>query len=295
MTRKYIELRKQRDFSSLLSDTFAFIRIEFKPFMKAIFNISGPAMIVFLIAMAFYTYTAGDIFNFDIAGTSGANGFVSPALIIISAIAYAATAIVAYVFAGSAALHYIKSYIDNKGQVDLKEVKRNVYDTFWGFFGLSFLKGITIGFSVLLCVLPVLYTMVPMTIVLCIYVFSEKHGAIEAYGESFSLVNEDFWTALGTILVFIIIFYILSMVFAVPAVIYTYIKMGIFSGEFDPANMNNIVDPVYIILNVLSTLFQFLLNLIIVVASAFIYFHLNEKRNFTGTYDRINQIGNTEA
>ncbi len=59
--------------------------------------------------------------------------------------------------------------------------------------------------------------------------------------------------------------------------------------------MNNIVDPVYIILNVLSTLFQFLLNLIIVVASAFIYFHLNEKRNFTGTYDRINQIGNTEV
>lgn len=100
MTRKYIELRKQRDFSSLLSDTFAFIRIEFKPFMKTVFNISGPAMIAFLIAMAFYTYTAGDILNFDIAGASGANGFISPFAIIVSAIAYAATAIVAYVFAG---------------------------------------------------------------------------------------------------------------------------------------------------------------------------------------------------
>ena len=295
MLKPFIEFRQQRDFSSLLSDTFAFIRNEFKPFMKTVLSIAGPALAAFLIAMAFYTYTAGDMLDFDIHSDRSPFAFANPLLFIASTIAYAVAGIVAYVFAGSAALHYIKAYIDNNGTVEFQEVRQDVMRTFWGFFGLSFLKWVTIGFGLLLCVLPVLYVMVPMTIVLCIYVFSERHGAMDAYSESFSLVNEDFWTVFGTVIVFVIILYILSFVFAIPAAIYSYAKMGVFSGEMDPANMNNFVDPVYIALNVISTLFQFLLNLIIVVASAFIYFHLNEKRNYTGTLNRIEQIGNKEA
>ena len=293
MTEKYIEFRKQREFSSLLSDTFTFVRNEFKSFIKIVFTVAGPSFVAFIIAMAFYTYTAGDVFNFDVTSPNP-TGFKNPFLIIISAMFYLITAVLAYVFAGSAVLHYIKSYIENKGEVSLAEVKRNTYNTFWGFLGVSFLKGLIIVISLVMCVFPVLYAMVPMTIVLCIYVFNSRSDVMDSFGQSFSLVKEDFWTIFGAIIIFGIILYILSLIFAVPTIIYTYIKMGVFSGEFDPVNMNSFVDPIYIILNILSTLFQFLLNLILVVASAFMYFHLNEKRNFTGTYDRINQIGNTE-
>jgi hypothetical protein len=71
--------------------------------------------------------------------------------------------------------------------------------------------------------------------------------------------------------------------------------MGVFSGEFDPANMESIADPIYILLNLFSTFFQLLLNLILVVASALLYFHLNEKKNFTGAFERISTIGKTEG
>jgi hypothetical protein len=64
MTRPYIEFRKQRDFSAILTDTFNFIRNEFKPFVKTIFNVAGPAIVIFLISLAAYNYVAGDLFNF---------------------------------------------------------------------------------------------------------------------------------------------------------------------------------------------------------------------------------------
>ncbi len=290
--KSYIEFKKQRDFGTILADTFGFIRNEFKPFMKAIFSIAGPAMVLYLIALALYTYSTGEMIDFDIYNSYGSN--TNPFVLIVLIFAYAITGIIAYVMLSSAVLHYIKSYINNKGQVDIDEVRRKTYKSFWGFFGLGVLKGITIIFAIALCILPVFYVMVPMLIVFSIYVFETERSATDAYSHSFYLVNEDFWLSLGTIIVLGIIFYILNLVFAVPTLIYTYAKMGIFSGEFDPADMGNFVDPVYIALNVLGTFIQYILNIILVVGGALIYFHLNEKRNFTGTYERINSIGNTE-
>jgi hypothetical protein len=289
MNRPYIEFRQQRDFGAILSVTFGFLRNEFKPFMKAVFNIAGPAIILFIAAIALYTYSAGDLFSFDLFTNTVSNS--NPFVAILAALAYLVTFVAAYIMAGSTALHYLKSYIDNNGEVNIADVKRKVYKTFWSFFGLGILKGITLGFALVLCVLPALYAMVPMAIVLSIYVFETRRSATDAYAHSFSLINEDFWTAFGTFLVLGIIFYALSMVISVPTIIYTYVKMGIFSGEVDPANMLDFVDPIYILLNVINSLFQFFLNFILVIGGAVIYFHLNEKRNFTGTYDRISNIG----
>ena len=72
------------------------------------------------------------------------------------------------------------------------------------------------------------------------------------------------------------------------------VKMGLFSGEIDPANMNSFMDPIYIILNLINYLANFLLNLISIIGSAFIYFNLNEKKNLTGTFERIGSIGKNE-
>lgn len=286
----YIEFKQQRDFGTILSATFGFIRNEFKPFMRAIFQIAGPAILLFLMALALYTYTAGDAFNFDVNDPDPFAVF-GDGMIFIALFAYMITAVVAYILSEATLLFYIKSYVDNKGTVDITEVKQNVYRSFWGFFGLGILKGITIFFALILCILPVFYAMVPMAIVFSIYVFERQRGATDAYSHSFYLVNEDFWLALGTIIVLGLIFYALNMVIAIPTLIYTYAKMGIFSGEIDPANFDTFTDPIYILLNVIGTLFQFLLSFIITVGGAIIYFHLNEKRNFTGTYESINSIG----
>jgi len=293
MNRPYIEFKKRRDFGLLLSDTFGFLRNEFKPFLKTILTISGPSLVLFIVAMTFYTYTVGDIFNFDIYGGNDVD-LSNSLMIIASAFLYLISVILTLIFVSSSALHYIKSYVENSGDVVFEDVKRNVSKTFWGYLGLGILKYITLFFALILCFFPVLYAMVPMFIVFSIYVFENRRGATDAYSYSFYLINEDFWLALGSIIVLFILMYVLSLVFSIPSVIYTYAKMGIFSGEIDPESLNSLVDPVYILLNVLSTLFSILLNLISIIASALLYFHLNEKRNFTGTYERITNIGKIE-
>ncbi len=294
MNKPYIEFRKQRDFSSILSDTFGFIRNEFKPFIKTVINIAGPAIVVFMIALAAYNYVSGDVLNFSSFGEPSFNSS-SVFVIITTAIFYLVSAIAAYILTVASVLFYIKSYVDNKGVVDPTEVKTNVHKSFWSFLGLSFLKGITLFIAALLCFLPVFYAMIPMAIVFSIYVFEPKRSTSDAYSQSFKLVNIDFWTAFGAFLILGVIYYVLGMVFSIPTVIYTLISTGVFSGEIDPANMSTFSqDPILIFLNVLNTFFQFFLNIILIVGGAIIYFHLHEKTNFTGTYDRISEIGKIE-
>ncbi|WP_353777707.1 hypothetical protein [Winogradskyella sp. 3972H.M.0a.05] len=287
--KPYIEFKKQRDLGEILSDTFGFLRHEFKPFFRTVFTIAGPALFVFVVTLALYNYVIGDSFDFGLSsmGYNQFNGFT----IFIVLIIYLIAAIAAYILLISSALHYIKSYIQNKGETNIKEIRQDVMRTFWGFLGLSILKGITIFLAILICVLPVFYAMIPMAVVFSIYVFETRQSATDAYSKSFNLVNQDFWIAFGAFIILGILFYIINMVFSLPAVIYTYAKMGVFSGEIDPSSFDTLVDPVYIFLNVLSQIVQYLLNLILVIGGAVIYFHLNEKKNFTGTYERISEIG----
>jgi hypothetical protein len=287
--QQYIEFKKQRELGDILSDTFAFLRNEFKPFLKTIFNIAGPYLLLFLIAMAFYLYAIGDIFNFSTYNQSG-NEMFSVGFMFISLAFLAITGVLAYVIANSVTLHYIKSYIKNQGIVNIEEVRLDVKQTFWSFIGLGIIKWVVLIFAMFLCFLPVFYFMVPMAVMFSIFVF-ERKDVSDSFSYSFNLIKDEFWITLLTIIVIGIIVGVAGYAFGLPAGIYSLIKMGMFSGEIDPANMNSIIDPIYIILNLVNYLANFLLNLISVIGSAFIYFNLNEKKNFTGTFERIDSIG----
>ncbi len=288
--KKYIEFKKQRELGDVLTDAFGFVKIEFKPFLKTIFQISGPYLVLFLLSMAFYMYSVGDIFSFTAAGNFDGGNTTSLFVMFFAIMCFAVFGVLAYTFATSAALHYIESYSNNNGEVDFSAVKQNTHKTFWSFLGLNLLKWIVLFFSILLCVLPVFYFMVPMAVVLSILVF-EKKDIGDSFSTSFKLIKEEFWITLATIIIVGLIVMVASYAFSLPAAMYSMVKMGIFSGEIDPTNMQSFIDPIYILLNILNYLVQFLLNLISIVAAALIYFNLNERKNFTGTFERIQSIG----
>lgn len=290
--KNYIEFKKQRELGEIFSDTFAFLRNEYKSFFKTILNIAGPYLALFLISLVFYMNIVGNGFLTDLQNT---NAFPTEdiGMFILAYGVYIISAILAYTFTVSTALHYIKSYVDNRGETNFQDIKDNVKSSFWGFLGLSILKGLTITFSIILCCLPVLYFMIPMAIVFPIYIFS-KNNATDAFGDSFSLIKDEIIMTGVTVFLFWVVLIVIAYSFLLPIMMYSYMKMGVFSGEFDPANMGSAVDPVYIGLNVLSSFFQFLLNIIFVIASVLIYFNLNEKKNFTGTFEKIDALGNTQ-
>jgi len=289
--KEYIEFKKQRELGEILSDTFAFIRNEFKPFMRTIFQAAGPYLVLFLLALTFYTYTSGNVFDFDDLG--GISNSYDPMMMFIALFAFLITAVLVYTVSASTVLHYIKSYVENNGEVDYLVVKQNVRSTFWGFFGLSVLKWIAIFISFLVFCLPVFYMVVPMSVVLSIYVY-EKRNVGDSFSHSFNIIKDEFWITFATIFVVGLIVMVASYAFALPISMYTMAKTGILSGEIDPANMQSMYDPVTMVLNAISNLIQFLLNLISTVAGVFIYFNLNERKNFSGTLDRIKSIGQIE-
>lgn len=288
--KTYIQFKKQRELGEILTDTFGFIRNEFKPLIKTIFQVAGPYLVVFLLALVFYVYTVGDSFSLDV---NALFPYKNISILILAYVVYIIGILLAYTFTTATILYYIKAYIENDGVIDVNVVKQEVNSRFLGFLGLSFLKGITYIVAIAICCLPIFYVLVPMAIVLPIYVFKST-DATTAYSESFPFIKEEFWITLATIIVLGIIVAIISSIFSIPTVIYTWVKMGVFSGEIDPTSIQSFADPIYIIINVLSSFFQFALNMVMVVGMAFIYFNINERKYFTGTLEKIQSIGNSE-
>ena len=287
--KPYIEFKKQRNLGEILSDTFAFIRSEFKPFCSTFFKIVGPYLVVMLICYALYMYKFGDLLNFNIESSNGA---LEGVLLFVVGAAFVMSIIIAYVLSQATTLIYIKSYANNNGTINFEEIKKGVYGAFWQFIGLGILVGLCVGAGLMACLIPGIYLYVPLILSFSILVFNRK-GATDAFSYSFTLIKDHWWITFASLFVVGIIVSVAGYAFALPGTIYTYAKMGIFSGEIDAENFS-IVDPITILFGIISTLAQFLLNIISVVASVLIYFDLNEKKNFTGTYERIKNLGATD-
>lgn len=289
MKNDYIEFKKQRELGEILSDTFAFFRSEFKPFFNTYFKIVGPFLVVMLISVALYFYFVGNVFNSLLQG-SNMDGFNFATFGGIGLL-YLLSIIAVYTMSQSTVLHYIKSYANGKGTTDFETVQKEVYASFWSFIGLGIIVALSFLVGLMFCIIPGIYLYVPLSLSFCIMVYN-RLGTSDAYSYSFTLVKDEWWMTFATMFVIGLIVGIAGYVFAVPTALYQWIKMGVFSGEIDAEGVLDIFkDPVYILLNVISTLAQFLLNLISIIAGTFIYFNLNEKKNFTGTYERIENIG----
>ncbi|MFH6604908.1 hypothetical protein ACEZ3G_15590 [Maribacter algicola] len=288
MTDQYIEFKKQRELGEVLSDTFAFLRTEFKPFMATFFKIVGPYIMIMVIALAMYMYYIGNSFSLLMFNNDAVPNVL---LILLIGGLYVISIIAVYTMAQSTVLHYIKSYASGKGKIDFNTIKSDVYATFWKFIGMGFLVVVCVAAGLMFCFIPGIYLWVPLSLAFAIMVYN-RLSVTDAFSYSFTLVKDHWWITFATLLVTAIIVMIASYAFALPTMIYNWLKMGMFSGEVDAEGIMDVFkDPIYILLNIVGTVAQFLLNIISIVAGVFIYFNLNERKNFTGTYERIESLG----
>jgi len=292
MKTNFIEFKKKRELGEILSDTFAFLRNQFKPFFNTYFKIVGPFLLVMILSLAAYTYFGGNMFN-NLIIEDFNEGAPNMLIVFSLALVYLASLIAVYTMSQSTVLHYIKSYDEGKGQIDYETIRTNVYRSFWSFIGLGILVGLSVGFGLMFCLIPGIYLWVPLSLSFSILVFTKK-GVSDAFSYGFNLVKDEWWITFATLFVIMVIVTVATYAFAMPGVIYSYAKMGILSGELDAESIGDVFkDPLYIFFNLFATLAQFLLNLIAVIAGAFIYFNLNERKNFTGTFERIQNLGQT--
>ncbi|RLJ62424.1 hypothetical protein CLV86_2029 [Lacinutrix venerupis] len=293
--KQFIQFKKQRELGEMISDVFAFLRNEYKPFFTLILQITLPYLILFFVGLGFMLYSFGDLTSV----LEGASTFDTEEMgfltLGISILVLVIAGIMVYALAYSATLHYVKSYTENNGTINTSQVKTEVKNTFWSFIGLSILKGLALFVGFMLCFLPGIYLVVPMAVVFCIMIFENK-SVMDAFSDSFKFVKDEWWMSFLTLFVVTLLIGVIGFVLNLPATIYTYIKMGIFSGEFNPeANPLAVYkDPIYIILNLVSYAFKFFLNFITIIVTIFIYYNINEKKNHTGTFEQIDSLGNTQ-
>lgn len=290
MNNPFIELKKKRELGDILSDTFAFLRSQFKPFFSTFLKIVGPYLLVMLISYGFYFSSFSQLLNFnridsiDFDAFNGVYFFLAIVVLVFSVLA-------SYVLSQATTLFYMQSYAENNGVINFGEIKNNVYNKFWSFIGLGFLVGLSLIIGLMFCCVPGIFLYVPLSLSFAILVFKGK-SVTDSFGYSFDLVKDHWWITFATIFVLLIIVTVASSAFSIPAVIYQYAKMGILSGEIDAENFGGVLsDPIYVVLNLISTLAQFLLNIISLIAVALIYFNLNEIKNNEGTFERIKKLG----
>jgi len=283
MENNIFRFRKTRDFGELLSDTFKFLRENGKSFLSINFKICAPFFIALILTNAYYTYVTLGM-GFESYGNF--TGFLIPAFINLIAVFVYITALYLSVF------NYIKSYIANNGVVSEDDIKNGLKKDLGSGLAVNLIVGILIFTGLLFILIPGIYLGVVLTLALPILVFEQK-GVGDTISSCFQLIKDNWWFTFGALIVFGIIMYLINVVFQMPMIIYMIVGMisGLDAGVESMAESMQSKDPILMILTILASIAQYLLYIITPIFISLIYFNLHEEKNFTGTFENIDRLG----
>lgn len=282
MTNNYLQFKKQRELGEIISDTFKFLRESYKPLFKMIFKLVALPFALLVLATAYYSYSLPASF-FQAVDFSSGNFIIAFAVLIIAYVVF-------YASFYAAIYHFIKSYINHQGIAVEEEVTAGFKKHFGSLLGLYIINAILIGVGLLLLVIPGIYLSIPLSLAGAVMVF--KNLSIkETIKYCLELINGNWWMTFITIIIISLLVYVIGLIFQLPLIVYTIIKVITFSQEGSVAEVDPSSDWIMIVLQVFSSLIQHLLSVITVIALAFIYFNLNEEKHLTGTFEKIDSIG----
>lgn len=303
--KKILIFKKRREVGEIISDTFAFIRLEGQNLLKYIVRFAGIPLVLVIITASIYSINNDPEYNPIPQDTFN---FINLFILLISALVYSALCY-------SITLNYIQSYINNQGQVHDADIRAGIKRNFMKIIGLILLTGIIMVVVVLISsfitgilgfllgnlfwlvllffFVPIVYFFVVFSITYPISVFEGLPNS-SVINQSFKLISSQWWVTFLALLVIGLIYIALIMVFNIPAFIYLFIQEFVSTQEYVYYEEAQI-DWVELILNTFGVIAQYVLLSIQIIAGAFIYFNLNERKNFTGTLESIETIGHRES
>lgn len=288
----FTRFSKRRDLGSIISDTIGFIRAEGQPLISVVIKVSIIPMIIAICAGLYYAYVTGSIQ----ATSVDEYGYVDPMAdlydiggSLTSLLLLGLCLAVVQSLIGLATLSYIRSYQENNGKVDFDQVSSLIKSKFASFLGLNILTAIVIGIGMIFCFLPGIYFWGALALSPCILVFNDR-GAFDSFGDSFSFTKDYYWNTFGSIFVIWLILAVSGAAINFPITLYA---TGAQFDMFAQATMNMdelIIDPIYIILNIIGYMATFFFEIVVYVSRAFIFFDIEEQEN-PSTPDIIDTIG----
>lgn len=293
--QNFVNFKKTRSLGDMLSDTFKFLKYEWQPFFIAIVKTS---IVPVLIAIAAGIYLLiqiipfyGGVLNLNHLGAGGLEDInFNYATITLPLILFVFSYLVAYALVTVTSLSYIKSYINNRGDVKYKEIQNEAKNKFWSYVSLFILVFIIVMIGSLFCFLPGIYFWVVLTLSIPIMIFQNK-GVLDSISDAFVFIKEHWWETFGILLVVQILIIVVSYFIDFPAS--KYLESGIesFMLSQDSSQLTKIfTDPIYLLFLTFSYFVKFIFYIISTIVIVFIYFDIKEFHNPTSN-DIIDEIG----
>lgn len=293
MQKNYINFKKERDLGSIITDTFKFIKEEYRTLFRLYIKHVGWLLLLVIAASTYYQYQSLKI-STNVLTETGPAAFltemiadtgVAILLLSMASIAYSALSLVVIT-------SIIKSYVQNNGEINEDEVNQFVKQFFGRTLGSLVVVGLLVFIGFLLFVLPGIYLIVPLSLIFPILVFQEKTFA-EAFSESFKLIKNNWWISFATLLVVSILISLIGGLFQLPIVVMTAMEtfVSIQDGTGTPGTETLSGNWLYMLFYILAALAQYLLGIVTLISLTLVYFNLNEFHNKTGTLEDIDRIG----
>jgi hypothetical protein len=287
--QNFIDFKQKRDLGAMLSDTFQFLNAEWKPFFGSILKISIIPILIAICTLVYSTMSSvsflGDfdqVTDYDIVNLNFSDLILPISIAIISYLTALASITVA-------ALSYIKSYTAHKGFVNYQEIQNLTKEKFWPYVGLFIIVGIIVFFGMLFCILPGIYFGVVLSLSFCLVIFQNK-GVFDAISDSFGFIKEHWWETFGILIVVQLLIAVASFLVDLPASFYQTVDIGSILKDQDTTELSSaFADPIYLSLIAFSYFVKFILYIVSIVVSVFIYYDIQEQKNPSS--DSINEIG----
>lgn len=286
-----IQFRAQRDVGGNISAGINFYRTYFKEFFPMLIKYVLPIIIVGGIITFYYQQSTIDNIRQGNGILGALNNAFSPLYFLLLLVNLVTSTLMALLI-----LNFVKQKsIDQFSKVDesalLKVSLADVLKLL--FIGLGI--GLIVGVASIFLVIPGIYLAVIFS--LCYPIFVMEKGKYDnVFSRALQLIKGKWWNVFGFLFLLVILIYAISILFALPSLIYGGLK-GWAMASSDPENFDSLStnrDYLLILLALIPKLGALLTTPIAVICLSFQYFSLVEEKENVGLFDTISQINKVD-
>jgi hypothetical protein len=281
--KENIEFRQIREFDGIISATLLFIKQNFKPLLKSVIYLCGFFMLAGVVSKVFTESQINSLSQGFEEGDYNENVSSWSALHLLRMILTIVFMVLNYTALYTSVLSYVALYVE-KGNVAPK------VDEVWSYFKYYFFRvmwgGIVISILWMICfvccIVPGLYVTPALFMFYGVMVL-ENQDFSTSFSRAFALVKNNWWITFATIFVLSIITVMFTSILLIPS--YIILLSGYFIQQGEALQRG------YQIFVSVSQYLSQLFMIIPLVAVAFIYYNLVERKESVGLIKRIAKFG----
>ncbi len=280
MAEQKIELKKTRDFSENINDTFLFIRQNFKPLVLSFLGIAGLFILANSVFSGLYQSQFSGVFK-QIFGNLGREQYSPFQLINQNYFLLLLLSLLSMNAMQVCVISYIKVYDPALPAPTIQQVwavfSRWYLNVF--FFSIPVYLLMIVGFF--FCLAPGVYFAVVLTPFPVVMIIEEK-GFGDAFSRCFEIIKKQFWPSL---LLYVVVYLIYSFSSGIIS-----FMLATITGALSYFSTGQISTTIGMVSSVL-TAFSFVFYIVYYVSVTLHYFNLVEKRDGTGMLERLDRLG----